>query len=103
MRLKTSMSTTSWICKCKFGCSISAHLLINHEFRAKSGRGSVAGYCVGILVGTVVTFVIVRYLQLLRQILTERNVGLTRLTSARDEHEAMELGQVQHRSSKVTY
>jgi hypothetical protein len=43
----------------------------------KGGRGLVAGYIVGILVAAVVVFVIVRYLILLRQWVTETKLGKT--------------------------
>jgi hypothetical protein len=43
----------------------------------KGGRGRVAGYIIGILVATIIIFVIVRYLILLRQWVTEKKLGLT--------------------------
>ena len=39
--------------------------------REKNGQGAVAGYCFVILGATIVAFVLVRYLQVLRKWLTE--------------------------------
>lgn len=43
----------------------------------KGGRGLVAGYIIGILVGAVIVFVIVRYLVVLRKWVTETKLGKT--------------------------
>lgn len=67
----------------------------------ENGSGSVAGYCIGILAAAIVVFVIVHYLQLLRQRFTEKKVDMTRLGSTRHDDEALELGQVTPHDSKI--
>lgn len=41
----------------------------------KNSSGVVAGYCIGILVGSVILFLIVRYLIVLRLWITEKKLG----------------------------
>ncbi|KAF2162440.1 hypothetical protein M409DRAFT_58210 [Zasmidium cellare ATCC 36951] len=59
-----------------------------------NGSGSVAGYCFAILAACIVIFVVVRYLQLLRQWLTENKFGTVRLASTGRDIESMELSNV---------
>ena len=55
-----------------------------------NGSGLVAGACIGILVGAIIVFVIVRYLILLRRWVTESKLGLTGKFSSRDKsHDAI--------------
>ncbi|KAJ4351566.1 uncharacterized protein N0V89_006909 [Didymosphaeria variabile] len=52
---------------------------------SKHSGGVVAGYIVGILVGSIIVFLIVRYLILLRLWLTEKKLGMTGKFSSRDQ------------------
>lgn len=54
----------------------------------KHSSGVVAGYIVGILVGSIIVFLIVRYLIVLRFWLTEKKLGKTGKFSSRD-HRSM--------------
>lgn len=69
---------------------------MNH--RKTDGRGAVAGYVVGILIASIIVFIIVRYLILLRRWITEDKLGLTGKLSSRsttpatrDEEEMAEM------------
>ena len=50
-----------------------------------NGSGLVAGACIGILVGAIIVFVIVRYLILLRRWITESKLGSKGKFSSRDK------------------
>lgn len=51
----------------------------------KHSSGVVAGYIIGILVGSIIIFLIVRYLILLRLWLTEKKLGMMGKVSRRDQ------------------
>ncbi|KAK4494668.1 hypothetical protein PRZ48_014024 [Zasmidium cellare] len=59
-----------------------------------NGSGSVTGYCFAILAACIVIFIVVRYLQLLRQWLAEQKLGTARLASTRHDTESLELAHV---------
>lgn len=53
--------------------------------RSRIGNGLVAGACIGIAVGLVIVFALVRYLMLLRQWVTEVKLGMSgKLGRSRD-------------------
>jgi hypothetical protein len=54
--------------------------------RKKGGRGRVAGYIFGILAATIVIFIIVRYVILLRKWVTETKLGFTGKLEHKREH-----------------
>ena len=53
------------------------HFYVYSFLNPANGRGLVAGACVGILVASIIVFVIVRYLILLRRWTTEQKLGLS--------------------------
>lgn len=57
-----------------------------------NGRGLVAGACIGILVGMIIVFVIVRYLILLRRWITETKLGMHGKLSRKSKRPAIEDG-----------
>ena len=53
------------------------HFYVYSFLNPANGQGLVAGACVGILVASIIVFVIVRYLILLRRWTTEQKLGLS--------------------------
>jgi hypothetical protein len=68
----------------------------------KHGSGVVAGYIIGILVGAVVIFLIIRYLILLRKWVTESKMGKTgKFSTARPQDGLTELDDLHVKHSEV--
>jgi hypothetical protein len=63
------------------------------------GSGVVAGYIIGILVGAIVLFIIIRYLILLRKWITESKMGKTGPTP-RAQDGVLELSDTKHSEVK---
>ena len=68
----------------------------------KHGSGVVAGYIIGILVGAVVLFLIIRYLILLRKWITESKMGKVGIFSTlRPQDGLLELGDLHVKHSEA--
>ena len=66
------------------------------------GSGVVAGYIIGILVGAVVLFLIIRYLILLRKWITESKMGKTgKFSTPGSQDGLLELGDLQVKHSQA--
>lgn len=69
----------------------------------KHGSGVVAGYIIGILVGAIVLFLIIRYLILLRKWITESKMGkLGKFSTVRPQDGHVQLGDLHVKHSEVT-
>ena len=66
------------------------------------GRGMVAGYIIGILVGAIVLFLIIRYLILLRKWITESKMGKTgNFSTSRPQDGHLQLGDLHMKHAAV--
>ena len=67
----------------------------------EQGSGVVAGYIIGILVGAVVLFLIIRYLILLRKWITESKMGKAGKFSTSTRQDGLEFGDLHVKHSEA--